>query len=51
MIHLLRSRATSEQFAEMLEELTDYIKLAVGIERGIVAGGGELHADCEALLL
>ena len=51
MIHLLRSRATPEQFTEMLEELTDYIKLAVDIERGILAGGGELHADCEALLL
>jgi hypothetical protein len=51
MIHLLRSYATQEQLTEMLEELTDYVKLAVDIERGIVAGGGELHADCEAILL
>jgi hypothetical protein len=35
----------------MLEELTDYVKLAVDIERGIVAGRGELHAGCEAALL
>jgi hypothetical protein len=51
MIHLLRSRATPEQLAEMLVELVDYVKLAVDIERRVIAGGGELHADCEAVLL
>ena len=35
----------------MLEILSSYIKLAVDIERGILPGGGELHADCEAVLL
>ncbi len=35
----------------MLEELEDYVKLAVDIERGVAAGGGALHADCEAVLL
>ena len=35
----------------MLEPLISYVKLAVDIERGILAGGGALHADCEALLL
>jgi hypothetical protein len=35
----------------MLEALGDYIKLAVDIQRGILAGGGVLHADCEAVLL
>jgi hypothetical protein len=35
----------------MLEVLGTYIKLAVDIEREIVAGGGELHADCEQALL
>jgi hypothetical protein len=35
----------------MLETLGNYIKLAVDIQRGILAGGGSLHADCEALLL
>lgn len=29
----------------------DYIKLAVDVERQILAGGGESHAECEALLL
>ena len=36
---------------QMLEALGIYIKLAVDIELGILAGGGELHADCEQLLL
>ena len=40
-------RATQEQLEEMLEILSSYIKLAVDIERGILAGGGELHADCQ----
>jgi hypothetical protein len=35
----------------MEEALGSYIKLAVDIERKIVAGGGVLHADCEAVLL
>ena len=51
MIHLLRSRATQEQLTEMLEELTEYVKLAVDIRREVVTGGGELHADCETVLL
>jgi len=36
---------------EMLEELETYIKLAVDVERNILAGGGEYHADCEEVLL
>lgn len=51
MIHLIRSQATPQQIAEMLESLGTYIKLAVDIERGILAGGGVMHADCEAVLL
>jgi hypothetical protein len=35
----------------MLEALETYIKLAVDVQRRVVAGGGELHADCEAMLL
>jgi hypothetical protein len=35
----------------MLQGLGTYMKLAVDIERGILAGGGTLHADCEAVLL
>jgi hypothetical protein len=51
MIHLLRSRATKQQVAEMLQELQTYIKLAVDVRREILAGGGGLHADCESVLL
>jgi hypothetical protein len=51
MIHLLESTPTPQQLAEMLEELEDYVKLAVDIEQGVAVGGGALHADCEAVLL
>ena len=51
MIHVIRERATDEQIREMLEALQTYIKLAVDVRRRVVAGGGALHADCEALLL
>jgi len=51
MIHCLRSRATRQQLEEMLETLRVYVKVAVDIRQGILAGGGVLHADCEAVLL
>jgi hypothetical protein len=51
MIHLIEHRASPEHVAEMLDALTTYIKLAVDIRRRILAGGGALHADCEAVLL
>lgn len=50
-VHLLRSRATKQQVDEMLGTLGTYIKLAVDVDRSILAGGGALHADCEAVLL
>jgi hypothetical protein len=40
-----------KQLDEILETLGVYIKLAVDIRRGILAGGGALDADCEAVLL
>ena len=51
MIHTIRSRATQQQMTEMLEALETYIKLAVDVRRGVLAGGAVMHADCEALLL
>ena len=51
MIHIIRARATAHELKDMLEELETYIKLAVDVKRRIVAGGGALHADCEAVLL
>jgi len=50
-IHIIRSRATKQHMQEMLAALEDYVKLAVDIRKGILAGGGVLHADCEAILL
>ncbi len=51
MIYIIRDRATPEQIKDMLQMLQTYIKLAVDVERGILAGGGAMHADCEAVLL
>jgi hypothetical protein len=51
VIHIIRTRATKQQMEEMLQALETYVKLAVDLERGILAGGGALHADCEAVLL
>ena len=36
---------------EMVEVLETYIKFAVDVEYEILAGGGAMHADCEAVLL
>jgi len=51
MIHIIRRKATPQQMEEILNTLGTYIKLAVDIKRGILAGGGILHADCESELL
>jgi hypothetical protein len=50
-IHVLRERATPQQIAEMLAEHTTLIKIVVDIRRKVLAGGGNMHADCEAALL
>lgn len=51
MIHLLNVKATSEPVAEMLQEYESMIKIVVDIRRRILAGGGEMHSDCESVLL
>ena len=50
-IMIVREPATPSQIAEMSAEFGSVIKLAVDLEREILAGGGELHADCEEALL
>ena len=50
-IHIIRKPATEEEIREMLGELETYIKLAVDVERSLLSGGGEYHADCEEVLL
>lgn len=51
IIHILQEPATSAQITEMLQANRFYIKTAVDIRRQILAGGGEMHSDCEAVLL
>lgn len=51
MLHIIPERTTNQQLQEMMEILETYIKLAVDVERGILAGGGAMHADREAVLL
>ena len=50
MIHLLSVRATSQQMKEMREEWDFLIKVAVDVRRGVLAGGGNAHSDCEEVL-
>ncbi len=51
IIHILYEPATPEQITEMLEVHRFYIKTVVDIRRRILAGGGEMHSDCEVVLL
>jgi hypothetical protein len=51
LVLIIKKRATLEQVEQMLQTLGLYIKIAVDIEREILAGGGEKHAFCEAALL
>lgn len=51
MIHIIHQKATRQQLKEMLKELDPLIKLAVDIRRNILAGGGQMNADCEGVLI
>jgi len=51
MIHLLTQSATPVQIQEMLQQYESMIKIVVDIRRRILSGGGEMHADCETVLL
>jgi hypothetical protein len=48
---ILRKKPTKEQLAQMTEEFKDYVKMVIDLGRGIMAAGGQLHADGESLLL
>lgn len=50
-ILIIREPVAQTQIAEMQKALGNLIKLAVDLERRVLAGGGELHADCEQALL
>lgn len=51
MIHILKDKINSTQLHDMLKEYEGMIKIVVDIRRRILAGGGEMHADCETILL
>jgi hypothetical protein len=51
MIFLLIEKACPEQIQSMSEEYAGMIKIAVDVRLGVLAGGGEMHADCEQVLL
>jgi len=51
MIFILGNKPTSEQLEQMLKEYETMIKIVVDIRRRILAGGGEMHSDCESALL
>jgi len=50
IIHVITGTATPQQVRDMAAFYTAHIKVAVDIERGLLAGGGEWHADCEEVL-
>ena len=51
MICLLIQKAAPQQINDMLEIYPRLIKIAVDIRQKVLAGGGEMHADCERVLL
>ncbi len=51
MIHLLKEKVVPSQIQDMLQEYEDMIKIVVDIRKHILSGGGEMHADCESVLL
>jgi hypothetical protein len=51
MIYLFREPASSAKIKEMLQEYEKMIKIVVDIRLRILSGGGEMHSDCETVLL
>jgi Protein of unknown function (DUF5674) len=51
LIHILQRTATTNQIADMLQANRFYIKTVVDVRHQILAGGGEMHSDCEIVLL
>ncbi|HJU05541.1 MAG TPA: DUF5674 family protein [Nitrospiraceae bacterium] len=51
-IRIVRESVSKEELAAMAEaQFGDFVKAVVDVEQGIMAIGGELHADEEAVLL
>jgi Protein of unknown function (DUF5674) len=52
-ILVIREKVTPEQLRDMLEYhgAVDYVKCAIDVELGILAGGGDAHSECEQVML
>jgi hypothetical protein len=51
-IVILAERIPPSELRRLAERFfVDMVKIVVDVERGVLAAGGELHADAEALLL
>lgn len=50
-ILVLTEKASVDQVRAMTEVYSGMIKIVVDIRRQSLAGGGEMHADCESVLL
>ncbi len=51
-IHIVSAPVTLDDLRRMAaQQFGDFVKAVVDVERGVMAIGGELHADEEALLL
>lgn len=51
MVVILKEKTSPAQMMEMLKEYETMIKIVVDIRLHILTGGGEMHADCESVLL
>jgi len=50
-LRIIDEPVTRRQLSSLAPELGDMIKAVVDVERGVMAIGGEMHADAEAALL
>ncbi|MCX6055518.1 MAG: DUF5674 family protein [Chloroflexi bacterium] len=51
MLYTFREKASPNHIKGMLQEYETMIKIVVDIRQKILSGGGEMHADCESVLL
>ena len=51
MIYMLHEKSTIKQMQEMLREYESMVKIVVDVRSKVLAGGGEMHSDCETVLL
>ena len=51
MILIIRKKADEETLKRVAEDLNGYIKVVVDANRNILAAGGEMHSDAEAMLI